>query len=54
MYSDEERRHAVVGEALPGFGEGEIEQAAGMAHEGYVVGGRDRSGTSVDRLFQRR
>ena len=38
----EERGHAIVGEALPGLGEGEVGEADGLAEEG-AAGGRGRS-----------
>jgi hypothetical protein len=33
---DEQRLHAVIGEPLPGLGEGEVAEALGMAEEGAV------------------
>ena len=38
----QQRLHAVVGESLPGLGEGEVRQAAWMAEEGVVARGRAR------------
>ena len=39
----EQRRHSIVGKSFPRFGEGEVEKAPGMAHEGRITGARDRS-----------
>jgi hypothetical protein len=36
----QERRHAVKGKALPGFGEGQVEEAFRMAHKGAVSSAR--------------
>ena len=38
----EQRRHPVVGEAFPRFGEGQVEQASGMTQESVVSGARGR------------
>src|SRR6266480_220738 len=36
----EQRRHSIIGESFPRFGEGEIEKTFRMAHEGYFLGAR--------------
>jgi hypothetical protein len=40
---DDQRRHSIEGKSFPSFGEGEVEKALGVAHEGRVAGVRERS-----------
>ena len=39
----EQRRHSIIGKSFPRFGEGEVEKAPGVTHEGRVAGARRRS-----------
>src|SRR6266480_2642255 len=36
----EQRRHSIIGESFPRFGEGEIEKTFGVTHEGRCTGAR--------------
>jgi hypothetical protein len=38
----EQRRHSIIGKSFPRFGEGKIEKALWVTHEGPAAGARDR------------
>src|ERR1700730_16757859 len=47
---DDQRRHSIVGKTFPCFGEGEIEKALRVTHEGRVAGARQSSFASGHRI----
>src|ERR1700730_14116527 len=40
---NDQRRHSIVRESFPCFGEGEVEKALGVTHEGHLADARQRS-----------